>query len=630
MPRDRRFSQLLHRLQTRCADLPQTLHLIWQATGRWSVVWAGLLLLQGLVPAVQVSLSRQLIDQLARLGGQGFGPDTLTLLAPILAGIGGALVFNQLAQSLLQWVRIAQSELLQDHITALVHQKSTLVDYGFFEASEFYDHLDQARSEASSRSLALLENTGNFAQAAVTLLSLMALLVAYGWWLPLALVISTLPALLVMVRLNREYHRWWEGTTGDRRRLQYYNILLTVREAAAEIRLFNLGSYFRREYQTSRAGLRRQHLRLQGRQSLGKFTAGLAGLAVALGLGAWLGWQLLYGRLTLGDLALFYQAFTQVQDRLQSLLGSVSQIYKNSLFLRHLFEFLQLPNQVREPQQPQAMPQGLRQGIEFTNVSFTYPGSSDPALENFNLSIPAGQVVAIVGDNGAGKSTLSKLLCRFYDPDCGEITWDGISLRDLMTVDLRRQITMLFQFPVAYYVSAQENIRLGDLSLDDLSLGDPSLGDLGEANALTPAITTAAQRAGIHDKIMQLPQGYQAQMGKLFSDGHELSGGQWQRLAMARAFYRQAPLIVLDEPTSAMDPWAERDWLQRFRDMAQGRTAVVITHRFTLARQADLIYVMQAGKIVESGSHEELLAHNGRYAESWRSQMHTPADLVAV
>jgi ATP-binding cassette subfamily B protein len=256
----------------------------------------------------------------------------------------------------------------------------------------------------------------------------------------------------------------------------------------------------------------------------------------------------------------------------------------------------------------------LEQGIRFEEITFSYPDGKRPVLHDFNLTIPAGRIVAIVGPNGAGKSTLLKLLCRFYDPVAGRVTVDGIDLRELSVEALRRMITILFQFPVKYHATAAQNIALGDLAT--------------EATAVE--IEHAARSSGAHDFITRLHRGYETLLGKMFAEGTELSGGQWQRLALARAFRRQAPIIVLDEPTSSMDPWAEADWFDRFRRLVQGRTAIVITHRFTIAMRADMIYVMTEGQIVESGTHQELLTQDGLYAQSWRTQMETSADSTEV
>jgi ATP-binding cassette subfamily B protein len=320
---------------------------------------------------------------------------------------------------------------------------------------------------------------------------------------------------------------------------------------------------------------------------------------------AWMFWRTLQGSATLGDLALFYQAFQRGQGLLRSLLENLGNIYANTLFLGNLFEFLHLPSQVRSTNSSVVQQPGLKKGICFHQVSFCYPNSDRCVLQDFNLTIPVGQVVAIVGANGAGKSTLLKLLCRFYDPHAGAIAFDGRDIRDLPIEELRQMITVLFQWPVPYQASAAQNITFGDV---------------GMANG-TAQLEFAARSAGAHEVIATLPRGYDTVLGKWFADGTELSVGQWQRLALARAFFRQAPILILDEPTSALDSWAETDWFDRFRSLAKGRTAIIITHRFPIARRADVIHVMDAGRIVESGKHDDLIAVGGLYARSWVAQM---------
>jgi ATP-binding cassette subfamily B protein len=519
--------------------------------------------------------------------------------------MAGVLLLTELLRSAIEWIRTAQSELVQDHISALIHEKSVAVDLAFYESSEYYDHLNRARSDASSRSLTLLENSGSLLQNSITLVAMAAVLIPYGIWIPAILLISTLPALYVVLRLNRRYHQWWQQTTTDRRWLQYYEMLLTHSAVAAELRLFNLGPHFRSAYQVLRRRLRTERLKLIKDQSLGRLGAGAVALLISGTAMVWMVRQVLLGLMTLGDLALFYQAFNQSQNLMRSLLGNLGQIYTNSLFLSNLFEFLRLKPQILDPDKPLPVPLPLKKGIYFQQVSFRYPGSKRAALHDFNLTIPAGQVVAIVGDNGAGKSTLIKLLCRFYDPEAGRIELDGIDIRDISIAELRSLITVLFQSPIPYHTSAAQNIALGDLA----------------AAPSTVEIEAAATGAGAHELIARLPQGYDTLLGKWFANGAELSGGEWQRVALARAFLRRAQIIVLDEPTSAMDSWAEADWLERFRTLANGRTAIVITHRFTLAMRADMIHVMRDGQIVESGSHDQLLAQGGLYAQSWAAQM---------
>jgi ATP-binding cassette, subfamily B, bacterial len=585
--------------------LPQTFKLIWSASRNWTLAWIVLLIFQGLLPAATVYLTRFFIDQLVAIAGAGTSWASIQMILIPTGLMASALVLTELLQSAGEWVRTAQSELVQDYISTLIHSQSINIDLGCYESSDYNDYLSRAREGASGRALALLENAGNLLQNSITLIAVAAILLHYGIWLPIILLVSALPTFYTTFRLNLRQYQWSQRTTIDRRWLMYYDLLLTDSWMAAELRLFNFGGYFRSIYQELRRRLRREQMTLLRDQSLSRLLAGMMALLVAGGALAWMGRQVLLGTLTLGDLALFYQAFNKGQGIVKSLLGSLGQIYKNSLFISNLFDFLQLKPQIVDPPNPVPVPQKLELGIRFRQVTFRYPGSETAVLENFNLTVPAGKIVAIVGDNGAGKSTLIKLLCRFYDPESGSVELDKINLREFAVQELRRLITVLFQSPIQYHTTVTQNIVLGDLS----------------ATPSQTEIEAAAKGAGIHDKIISLPQEYGSMLGKWFPGGTDLSGGQWQRLALARAFFRKSQIIILDEPTSAMDPWAEFDWLERFRTMANGRTALVITHRFTLAMRADIIHVMRAGEIVESGSHDELLAKNGLYAQSWHSQM---------
>ncbi|NMF83054.1 ABC transporter ATP-binding protein [Nodosilinea sp. P-1105] len=584
--------------------IPQVLGLIWQAARGWMLLWGMVLVIQGLLPAITIFLSRSLVDGLVNATGQGLSAEALYPVLIPGAAMVAVLLASELLNGVSTWVRTSQSELVQDFISGLVHQQSIAIDFACYESPEYSDRLERAREGASQQSLSLLENLGSLLQNAITLGAIATLLLTYGPWLPLILVISAFPALVIGLRLNLEQYQWSQRTTSERRRLAYYEYLLTSNWSAAELRLFNWGHYFAKAYQRLRKRLRKEHMQLIRKQALSRLLASMVALVLSGLALIWMSQQLLLGLLTMGDLALFYQAFNRGQSIIKTFLGSLEEIYRNTLFISNLFEFLDLEPDVIDPPDPQVIPPSLAQGIAFSNISFIYPGCDRATLTNFDLEIPAGKITAIVGDNGAGKSTLIKLLCRFYDPTQGKITLDGIDLRQFAVADLRRAITVLFQNPIPYYVTAEQNIALGDC----------------HADFSRQQVIAAAQGAGIHSKIMDLPQAYESQLGKWFAGGTDLSGGEWQKLSLARACIRAAQLIILDEPTSAMDPWAEHEWLARFRHMAQGRTTLVITHRFTLARQADLIYVMKAGKIIESGSHETLLRQQGLYAQSWFTQ----------
>lgn len=595
----------LHKFAAQLSYVPRTLRLIWCAARGWTLAWFTLLCIQGLLPAALVYLSRSLVDSLAAAIGAGWSWENVWPVAFPGALIAVVIAVQELMQGVSSWVRTAQAELVRDHLSALVHEKSLAVDLAFYESPEYHDQLERARTDLGSRPLALLESIGSVVQNSITLLAMATLLIPYGIWLPAILVFSTVPAFYVVLHFNRRYHLWWEQTTADRRRAQYYDMMLTHSGVAAELRLFDLGSYFKSSYQMLRRRMRTERLTFTRDQSLARLGGGLAGVLISGSALAWMFWRALQGRATLGDLALFYQAFQRGQGLLRSLLENVGQIYANTLFLGNLFEFLELKSQVTDPLYPMAAQPALREAICFQRVAFHYPGSDRRVLQDFNLEIPAGQIVAIVGANGAGKSTLLKLLCRFYDPEHGAITLDGTDIRNIALQHLRGMITVLFQWPVPYQATAAQNIAFGDLAATQ-----------GGAE-----LEAAALSAGAHDVIRGLPKGYDTLLGKWFANGVELSVGEWQRLALARAFYRRAGILILDEPTSALDSWAEADWFDRFRSLADGRTAIIITHRFTIARRADMIHVMEAGRIVESGKHDDLISLGGLYARSWAAQV---------
>jgi ATP-binding cassette subfamily B protein len=508
----------------------------------------------------------------------------------------------------INWVRKVQAELLQDHITSLIHEKSVSADLAFYELSDYYDHLHRARAEARYRPVALLGNLGALLQNSITLVAIGAILIPLGPWLALALLLSTLPAFYVVVHYALAEYQWRQRTTTDDRRTWYYDWIMTTADAAAEIRLFGLGKYFQSNYKDLRQRLRGERLHLTRRQGLAELAASLIALLIMGAALGWMVWRALQGFVTLGELALIYVAFNQGQGLMRTLLENAGQLYGNSLFLSNLFEFLALESKIVCAPGPPV--HEVKTGIAFKSVSFRYPDASGTALDDFTMMIPKGKIVAIVGPNGAGKSTLLKLLCRFYDPDEGKIEIDGRDLREIATDDLRRMITVLFQQPFHYNTTVQENILYGDLNL----------------KASDAQVDEAIRAAGAAEIVARLPQRKETLLGRWFAGGTELSVGEWQRIALARAFLRRAPIIILDEPTSALDPWAEADWLERFRKLAVGRTSIIITHRFTTAMHADVIHVMNEGRIVESGSHQRLLEQNGLYAESWSRQMILAAD----
>jgi ATP-binding cassette subfamily B protein len=567
------------------------------------IAWIAILLVQGIIPVAIVWLTKPLVNALQVAVGAGVNRETIQPLLAIAIALGSLMLVSELLKIALQWISMSQAELVQDHISDLLHQKATELDLAFFETPEFHDRLYRVQ-EAGGRSLSLLESFGGLAQNLVTVLGIGALLLSYGVWITILLIAGTVPALLVVMRGSRQQHNWWKETTIDRRRTQYFGDLLTRGQHAAEMRVFGLAAHFRQRFRELRRRLRAERMRLYRRQSLARLAAEVVAMISAAAAIGWMVWRAILGTATLGDIALFAQGFQRAQGLVRSLLMNIGQIHSSGLFLETLFEYLDLQPIVTAPPDPLPIPAG-RPSVRFDDVSFRYPGTDRYALEHFNLTIPSGKTIAIVGANGAGKSTLLKLLCRFYDPAAGRVELDGIDLRRFDPVELRRAMTVMFQLPVSFQGSVRENITLSDLS---------RAGDAAEVEA-------AAQDAGLGELVSRLPSGYDTTLGKAFTGGTELSGGEWQRLALARSYFRRSRLIILDEPTSSMDSWSEAHWFERFRHLAADATAIIITHRLTIARRADEIHVMESGNIVESGSHEMLMELGGLYASSWTDQL---------
>ncbi len=593
------------RLRQQAPYIPKTLKLVWQASGIWMVVWLLLLLIQGVLPVAIVSMTRQVVNSLSGIARSGGGTLQLQLsytVAPPLALLGLLLVADQVLRSAAQWVRTIQSERIQDYMTGLIHQKALEVDLSFYDSPASYDRLHRARIDAMNRPLALLEGMGSLGQNSITLAGMAGLLFFYSPWIPLLLLAGTIPALWVGVSYAVRFNQWRLRNTTEERRCHYFDWLLTMRESAQELRLFDLGNHYRASYQQLRSHLRGEKVSLEKQKLLTELAAGTLALVTTALAMLWMIVQKIKGVASMGDIVLFYQAFGQGQRLMATLLRNTGDIYQNILFLENLFDLLNTEPNVCDPPSPLPVPP-LKESLRLEEVDFSYPGSERPILQRFNLTLNAGKIAAIVGENGEGKTTLIKLLCRFYDPVKGRVTVDGVDLRDLSQQAWRREITVLFQEPVRYHVTASQNIAHGDIA------GNPD----------DASIEAAATAAGAHEVITRLPEGFETVLGKWFG-GAELSAGEWQRVALARAFLRRAKLIILDEPTSMLDVWAEARWFSRFRDLAKGCTVLIISHRLTTTMQADVIHIMQHGHIIESGSHEELLKQHGRYSEAWESR----------
>ena len=583
-------------------NLPRVLRLVWRASPGWTSVWACGLVIQAFPPVAIVFLTRILVDQLSQLV-QGDPNATPNVVLPV-AMIVGVMLAGELLRSILEYVASVQATILQDHIHSLVHEQAARVDMSFYDLPEYFDHLHRAQSEAWHRPSALLLSLGGLMQQGITLLAMCIILLRYGWSVPLVLGLTTIPSLWVLLRYTYRQHQFRTQTTSDERHAHYYSYLLTGRECASELRLFDLGPAFRSKFDAIRLRLRVGERSLAREHMFATSAAAMSAVLLAGSITLWMVWQTHRGLMTLGELAFFYQAFSQGQKMTHAMFQQAGQVYYNSLFAGDLFDYLNLKPEIVSPKIPHPCSTAIEKGIQFEGVTFCYPRSNSPIIRDLNLRLPAGKMVALVGQNGAGKSTLIKLLLRFYDPSDGRITLDGIDLKQFSLTEYRKLITVLFQQPVPYNTTVRENLTWG----------------IYPRNPDQEEIETAARQAGLQEIVARLPNGYDQLLGKWFLNGEELSVGQWQRVALGRAFLRQAPFIILDEPTSAMDPWAEAEWLAGFRKLAKSKTVLIITHRFSTAMHADEIHVMEGGQIIESGTHDSLVHSAGRYAAGYRAQ----------
>lgn len=583
--------------------LGRAIKIVWESGRRWTFSLWMLSILQSVLPVLRLYVMKLLLDAIS----QGYADKTLTnfkTVIPLIVAMGAINISGALMSGASRLVNELQSQRVSDYMFEIMHDQAAAVDLEYYENAEYYDILERARSEGSNVPLKLSNRIKGVLSDAIQLITMGGVLLFFDWKIFALLVLPIIPRIGIRFYLIDELQRWIERRTATQRKASYYNSLLTSDSHAKELRLFDLGDLFKTRFRRTRQHLLKEKFELAKRRTVAEFSTTILSVIAMWGAYAFIAYQTVTGVITVGDLVLYNQSFRKAYSSIWSLLQGAVGLYEDMQFLGYLFEFLDFEPKIVDPPDPKLVPRPMQTGIEFKHVDFAYPGSTRQAIKDVSLKIQPGEVIALVGENGSGKTTLTKLLCRLYDPDAGQITLDGIDLRDLSVRDLRSEISVIFQDYSKYQMTARENIWLGNVtrSPDDV------------------AIEHAAQRAGADEVIRTLPEQYDNMLGKRFEGGEELSIGQWQKVSIARAFLRNSQLIVLDEPTSALDPKAEYEVFRKFRELLEDQAAVLVTHRLSTVKMADCIYVLEQGRIVESGPHDALIALDGVYAQLFETQ----------
>ncbi len=583
----------------------RALELVWSTSQPLTVALALLTLVAGLLPAGVAWVGAHIVDAVVNAsrawsasGQAGLRPvyEWVALEGVLVAALAGAQRGLSMCQSLLR----AQ---LGQRVNVMILEKALTLELAHFEDSEFYDKLTRARREASSRPLSLVTRTFGLGQNAISLLSYGSLLLQFSPWAVAVLLLAGLPAFFAETKFSGDAFRLFRWRSPETRMQLYLETVLAREDHAKEVKLFGLGPLLLGRYRGIFDKLYRDDRDLTVRRESWGFGLGLLGTLTLYGAYAWIAASTVVARITLGQMTMYLMLFRQGQAAVSAMLSAIGGMYEDNLYLSTLYEYLETP----VPPATGMAQRGAKpdDGIRFEHVGFTYPGAGEPALHDINLHIRPGESLALVGQNGSGKTTLIKLLTRLYAPDRGRILLDGTDLREWDEATLLQRIGVIFQDFARYQMRVGENVGVGDVGHfeDEARWRDAS--DKGMAS----------------DFIDSLPAGFHTQLGKWFNDGRELSGGQWQKIALARAFMRsRADILVLDEPTAAMDAQAEATIFEHFRELSGGRIAILISHRFSTVRMADQIIVIQDGRIVEHGNHQQLMALGGHYAQLFSLQ----------
>jgi len=604
-PKDKNWRERLNEAKAALENVPRAFALLWEAAPGGTVGLSAVTLVDAAFPAAQAWAAKMILDGVVASIKLGRTPaDGLRAVAPYVVLEFALVLAKDVAARGRQLVQNLIDLRLGHMVTGRIVRKALTLEMRWFEDPEFYDKLQNARRQSEYRAMAIV-NDGFFAlQNALSLASFMAILLVFNPWIALVLCAAAVPTFIVQTRYSRDNFRLQTWRAPETREMNYIEQLLTMDDAVEEVKLFELGESLLKEHGETFWKTFREDAALARARTLYGLLWGILSTVAYYGAWIWVIRLAVAGTLTLGSMTFYIALFSQSQGVFQGLLSNVANLFENGLFLKNLFDFLDLPGVTKRPLPGPRPVEDRARGVEFDRVWFRYPKSEKWILEDFSLTIKPGEKLALVGENGAGKTTLIKLLTRLYEPERGAVRLNGVDLRDFAPEEIHRRVGAIFQDYVRYQRTLGENVGFGAI----------------ERSKDLAAVEAAGRKSGADEVAAGLSKGYASRLGRWFDDGHNLSGGQWQKVALGRAFMRDGEVLILDEPTSSLDADAEAAVFERMKALAAGKTALLVSHRFSTVRMADRILVLKNGRIEEIGSHDELVAKGGTYARLFELQ----------
>ena len=580
----------------------ESLKLVWTSSPGWTFTNIVMSVLRSIFPLILIWLLKDVVDVITKASTAVPATPDIKVLWPVLA-VAIVWFLDEASSDFSNFVRKKQGLKLEVYMYGLLHSKAIKLDLINFERPEYFDCLSRATREAPWRPNSILNNMVSLLKGLLSLLLMAGLIFSLHWALAVLLLVANIPGIWLRLHYADILYNFQRQQTPEARKSAYFNWLLTGDRPSRELRLFGLGNYFMDLFKKSFLKQKEEEINILRRRTLIELISNLFKASALLITLLFIAHQTISGRLSLGQMAMFLLAFRQGMIYIKDLFGALAGLYEDGLFIGDTFEFLNLKETLIAAV-PVVVPSPLKNKIVVNNLTFTYPGNNFRTIDNVSFEIKKGEIIALVGPNGAGKSTLVRLLCRLYDPDSGVIKYDGNTIRNMDPEVYRRNFSVVFQDFMLYNLTAGENIRLGNINEDSPE----------------NKIKASASATGIHELLNSLPKGYDTAIGNLFDESRELSWGEWQKIALARALFRDAPVLILDEPSSSLDADTEHEIFSRFREIVKGRTSLLISHRFTNVSLADKIIVLDKGSVAESGTHDELMKKGGLYFTMYNKQ----------